>query len=183
MKITQIISPVLIIFLAVIMRLLPHPPNFAPIAAMALFGGAYLNKRYALVIPLIAMIISDYFIGFHNVILFVYGSFFISGLLGLWLRNHKTLANTFMITFASSLLFFIITNFGVWFVGNMYPKTVSGLVTCYTMAIPFFRNTILGDFFYVGLFFGGYEIVRKVLGTVLINTIPASREIPHKKDA
>ncbi len=158
-----LISPFLIIFFAIVLRLIPHAANFAPIAAMALFGGCYLNKRYALVVPLIAMFISDYFLGFHNTMPFVYGSFVIAGVIGLWLKSHKTLFNVIAATFISSLLFFLITNFGVWFVGKLYTKTFDGLIQSYFFAIPFFRNTLLGDLFYVGLFFGSYELILRLI--------------------
>lgn len=164
----HIASPLLIILFAVILRLIPHPPNFVPIAAMALFGGAYLDKRYALIIPIIAMLISDYFLGFHNTMLFVYVSFLLSGFIGLWLRKHKKINNIIAATFCSSLLFFIITNFGVWFVGNLYPKTFAGFIECYIAAIPFFRNTILGDLFYTGFFFGSYELILRYLRSEVV---------------
>lgn len=158
---SSLTSPLLIIFFAVILRLVPHPANFAPIAAMALFGGAYLNKRYALIAPLVAMFVSDIFLGFHNTFAFVYGSFLLTGVIGLWLRNRRTIQNIILASFASSFLFFVITNFGVWLVGNLYPKTIQGLIECYIAAIPFFRNTLIGDLFFVGVFFGGYEVVLR----------------------
>lgn len=169
------VSPLLIVAFALILRLIPHPPNVAPIAAMALFGGAYLDKRYALLVPLIAMLASDFFIGFHSTMPFVYGSFVIIGLIGLWLRNHKTIANTVGATLISSLLFFLITNLGVWLVGGLYPKTLQGLINTYFYAIPFFRNTIVGDLFYVGLFFGAYELVLKIVNRTSVTvTKPVS---------
>ena len=158
----KLISPFLIIFLAVLMRLVPHIPNFAPISAMALFGGVYINKKHALIVPLLAMLVSDFFLGFHKGIPFVYGSFLLIGLIGIWLREHKSLRNILAATFFSSLLFFIITNFGVWLIGEIYPKTFSGLIQCYIFALPFFRNTILGDAFYVGILFGSYELMLKL---------------------
>lgn len=155
----KLISPFLIIVFAVILRLLPHPPNFAPIAAMALFGGAYLDKKYALIVPLLAMLISDLFLGLHQTMVFVYGSFLLTGLIGLWLKKHKSLKNILLATISSSILFFLITNFGVWLVWDFYPKDFYGLIQSYILATPFFRNTILGDLFYTGLFFGSYELL------------------------
>lgn len=162
-KIQNIIAVFSIILFAVLLRLLPHPANFAPIAGMALFGGVYLNKKYALIVPLIAMLVSDFFIGFHSTILFVYGSFLLTGLIGLWIKEHKSVKTVIFGTLISSVLFFIITNFGVWLAGSLYPKTFSGLVQCYFFAIPFFRNTILGDLFYTGVFFGSYELVLRTV--------------------
>lgn len=156
----KVIVPLSIILFAVILRLVPHPPNVAPIAAMALFGGTYLNKKYALIVPLITMFVSDIFLGFHDTMLFVYGSFLLTGLIGTWIKTHKTVSTIIAASLVSSLLFFIITNFGVWLVGNMYPKTILGLLQSYTMAIPFFRNTIVGDLLYAGLFFGSFAIIQ-----------------------
>lgn len=167
MKISHAITPLLIILFALILRLLPHPPNVAPIAAMALFGGAYLNRRYALLVPLVAMFVSDSLIGFHDTMPFVYGSFLLTGAIGISLAKRRTLINVFAAALTSSVLFYIITNFGVWFVGGLYPKTFSGLVTAYFYAIPFFRNTIAGDLFYTGLFFGSYELLLTLLSQKL----------------
>ncbi len=163
LNIKKLISPLLIIFFAVALRLLPHPANVAPIAAMALFGGAYLNKKYALVVPLIAMILSDFFLGFHQSMPFVYVSFLLTGMIGLSLRNRKTATNIIAASITSSILFFLITNFGFWLTHSLYPKTFSGQIEAYINALPFFRNTVLGDLSYTALFFGSYELVRRLL--------------------
>ena len=150
---------------AIILRLLPHLPNFAPIAAMALFGGTYLNKKYALLVPIAAMLISDWFIGFYNpwIMASVYGSFIIIGLIGLWLKNHKTVPNVLGASIFGSIIFFLITNFAVWAVPHsMYPRNLQGLLQSYIMGLPFLKNTLLGDLFYVGALFGLYEIVLLV---------------------
>lgn len=159
----KLINPILFIALAVILRLVPHIPNVAPITAMALFGGVYLNKKYALIIPIIAMMISDIFLGFHNTMIFVYGSFLLVGLIGLYIRNHKHVATILSASLASSILFFVLTNFGVWFMSGMYAKTFQGLMQSYAMGIPFFRNTVLGDLFYVGVLFGSYEFALRIM--------------------
>lgn len=153
----KILYPFLIVLMATLFRLLPHPPNFSPIAAMALFGGAYFNKKYALIFPLVTLFISDIFLGFHSTIPFVYGSFLITGLIGLWLKKHHDFKSILIGTLLSSVLFFLITNFGVWLVGSLYQKNITGLIQSYVMAIPFFRYTIIGDMFYTGIFFGGYQ--------------------------
>ena len=150
------------IIAAVILRLVPHLPNFAPIAALALFGGTYLNKKYALLIPLAAMLISDYFIGFYSpwIMLSVYGSFMMIGLIGLWLKNHKTLPNIIGSSLFGSIIFFLVTNFVVWAVPHsMYPHNLQGLMQSYIMGLPFFKNTLAGDLFYVATMFGLYELV------------------------
>ncbi|HDZ86694.1 hypothetical protein LCGC14_0847940 [marine sediment metagenome] len=146
--------------LAIILRLVPHAPNFAPIAALALFGAVYLNKKYSIILPVAALIISDFFIGFYSwkILASVYISFGLVGLIGLWVRKNKKVATVIGGTLAGSVLFYIVTNFAVWAFTAMYPHTLQGLITCYAVAIPFFRNTLMGDLFYVGLFFGSYEL-------------------------
>lgn len=154
----------LLITLAALSRLMPHPPNFTPVAAIALFGGAYLDKRFALIVPLAAMLVSDWFLGFHSLMPFVYGSLLAIGLIGIWLKAHKTLGWTLAATLSASVLFFVVTNFAVWLMPNsMYPKTTEGLIACYVAAIPFFRNSLMGDLFYVALLFGVYELVARMI--------------------
>jgi len=153
-----------LILLAVFSRLIPHPPNFAPITALALFGGVYLDKRYAFIVPIAAMLISDYFLGFYTGMVWVYASFIAIGFIGLWLRNHRGVLQTVGATLAGSILFFIVTNFGVWISSQVtYPYTLAGLLECYVAAIPFLRNTLLGDVVYVGAMFGVYELARKFI--------------------
>jgi len=164
------ISPLLVILIAVLMRLLPHLPNFTPIAAMALFGGVYLNKKYAFVFPLAAMFVSDIFLGFHPVMPYVYGSFILTGVIGLWLKNHKSAKNIICSSLISSILFFLITNFGVW-VGGWYPHNLNGLMQSYMMGIPFFKNTVLGDFCYTGVFFSCYELAQLLVTRVKISKV------------
>lgn len=153
--------PLLLITFAVLSRLLPHPANFAPISAVALFGAVYLPKKFAFILPLSAMLISDFFIGFYGMeMLFVYGSFLITGAIGLYLKNHKNAFSIVVASFISSILFYLITNFGVWVTpGSMYEANIKGLIQSYVMAIPFFRNTLLGDLSYTGLLFGTYELL------------------------
>jgi hypothetical protein len=155
----KIITPAAFIILAVATRIFPHAPNFTPIAATALFGATYLPKKYAFIIPIAAMFISDYFIGFHSLMPYVYGSFIVSGLIGLWIREHKNVTNIIGATLLSSILFFLVTNFGVWADGA-YARGLDGLIESYVMGIPFFRDTVAGDLFYVTLFFGSYEFVK-----------------------
>ena len=133
------------VLLAVLVRLIPHPPNFTPIIALALFcSTTFKNKLIGLSLPLLAMIISDLYLGFYSISLCVYGSFFLISILGTYWKKIKV-TNVFI----SSLIFFIITNFGVWLMG--YPKTIEGFLLCYTMAIPFYTNTMLSTLFFAGL--------------------------------
>jgi hypothetical protein len=141
--------------LAVLFRLLPHLPNFTPITAIALFGGLYFsNKSMAYLVPLFIMVLSDLFLGFHTISIVVYAAFLLVSFIG----NRTKKPSVFTILL-SSISFFIITNFGVWLIG--YPKTWTGLVECYTLAIPFFRNSLLGDFFYSGVMILGFNYVQK----------------------
>ena len=142
---------------AVVIRLIPHPPNFTPITALALFGSTtFRNKWFGLLLPIIAMWISDLYLGFYSISIWVYSSFFLISLLGLYWKKIQV-KNVFI----SSLIFFIITNFGVWLGG--YPKTIEGFLLCYTMAIPFFINSILGDLFFSYLMKFSFQSVEKKL--------------------
>ncbi len=154
--------PSMLILFGFAMRLLPHAPNFAPIGAIALFGGMYLPKRLAIILPLGAMLLSDSIIGFYSwqIMLSVYGSFALMGFIGLWLRRHKRFLFILGGTLAGSILFYLITNVAVWAFGTMYPHTLAGLMQSYVNALPFFRNTLFGDALYVTLLVGGFEAMR-----------------------
>jgi hypothetical protein len=144
------------------LRVLPHPANFTPIGASALFGGVYLKKRYALILPMAAMIISDFFIGFDSLEsrLVIYGSFLLIGLIGLWIRNHKNIFTIIGGSVMGSVLFYLITNLVWLYPAKMYPHTWAGQIASYTNALPFFRGTLSGDLFYVAMLFGSYEFVK-----------------------
>ena len=134
-------------------RLIPHPPNFTPILATAIFTPYIIKDKWiAMSIPLLAMFIADIFIGFHPYMLWIYGAIGISTLLSYWsMRFNKKYMQLAIMTLVSSILFFIITNFGVWTIWDYYPKTINGLLLCYTMAIPFFQNTLLGTIIYTAI--------------------------------
>lgn len=155
----KFLHPAIFVIAAAALRLVPHLPNFTPIGAMALFGGTYLPKKQAWILPIAAMVVSDFFIGFDSVLsrISVYGSFLIIVVIGLWLRKHKSLGNIIGASLASSILFFLITNAAVW-IGGMYNHSLAGLWQSYLMGIPFFRGTAFGDLFYTGVFFGGWEL-------------------------
>jgi hypothetical protein len=154
----------LMIFGAAFVRLLPHPPNFAPIAAMALFGGAYFSKKWAaFVVPIAAMFITDMIIGFHATMWAVYLSFAIIVVIGMMMVREKKIGNIFFASVISSVSFFVITNFAVWLSSTIYAKTFTGLAACYTAAIPFFHQTLLSDLFFVGVLFGAYHLAKQIL--------------------
>jgi hypothetical protein len=145
------------VFTAALSRLVPHPYNFTPICAMSLFAGAYLaNARLALAIPLLAMLLSDAILGFHGTMPFVYAAFALVALIGIGLQKHRSTLPVLAATLSGSVLFFVITNFGVWAVSGMYSYTWQGLATCYVAAVPFFHYTLLGDLFYVAALFGSF---------------------------
>lgn len=149
------------ILAAALFRLLPHPPNFTPIGALALFGGAALaNRRLALLFPLMAMFLSDLFIGFDKSRLWVYGSIVLITLLGRSLQNRRRPASIAAGSLGASVLFFVVTNFGVWLTSGWYTHTVSEFVRCYAMAVPFFGNMLFGDLVFSGALFGGLAFLE-----------------------
>jgi hypothetical protein len=160
-----------LIVAAALSRIIPHPANVAPITALALFSGAYLDKKTAVLVSLAAMLLSDYFIGFYSGMLWVYGSFFAIGLIGLWLRKHKSPVSIMGASIVGSVMFFVVTNFGVWLGSQVtYQHTLAGLALCYTAAIPFFRNTLIGDLAYVGAMFGAFELAQKMVPALKMQT-------------
>jgi len=161
-KILESLIGVILIFIGVVCRLVPHPPNFTPISAIALFGGVYFSKKLGLILPVLSLLIGDIFLGFYqlSLMLSVYGSFILCVIFGFWLKKHKKWHTILGGSFFCSILFFIITNFSFWAFTPWYPKSVGGLIECYILAIPFFKNTLSGDLFYVMIFFGIYEMVK-----------------------
>jgi Family of unknown function (DUF6580) len=150
------------ILAAALVRLMPHPPNMAPIAAIALFGGAFFSQKWlAFLIPLTALFISDMALGgFYLGMDVVYFSFALIVCIGLWLQKHRTVLPIAGAALASSILFFVVTNFGEWAFSGMYPADFEGLIACYTAALPFFTNTVMGDLFYTALLFGGFALLE-----------------------
>lgn len=149
------------LLLGVVARVVPHPANFAPIAAIAIFGGAKLPRKLAFTLPLVIMIVSDVMLGLHDTIMYTWGSFLLIALLSnVFLRNRENAFTVVGSGIIASVLFFIITNFGVWVQGSLYPSTVEGLIQSYVMAIPFFRNTLAGDIVYTSIFFGAFSLVE-----------------------
>ena len=159
----NLILAAVLILAAAFSRVLPHPANFTPLAAMALVGGAYLDRRFALVIPFAALLLSDAIIGFHSLMPYVYGSFLVTGAIGLLLQNRKRPIAILGASLASSVLFFVVTNFGVWATGSdaIYSRNFAGLLECYTLAIPFFRNTVAGDLVYTAILFGVFHLASR----------------------
>jgi hypothetical protein len=158
----------LFVLAAIVLRLVVHPENVTPVGAMFLFsGGTFRSKRDSLLVPLAALLLSDYAVD-H----FRYGGryawfspytwigFLLVGLLGWTLRKKLTVARVVVTSLAGSVIFFLVSNFGVWMGWKLYSPTFGGLINCYVMALPFFRNSILGDLVYAGLMFGSYAWLR-----------------------
>jgi hypothetical protein len=165
-----------LILLAALSRLIPHPPNFAPIAALALFGGAeFGSKREAFIVPLAAMFLSDLIIGLHFLIPLIYGTFALIVGLGFYLRGRQNFWTITGMSVAGAVLFFVVSNLGVWALGiffPIYPMTLAGLLECYVAAIPFFWNTLLSDLLYAAVLFGGVALAEK-RWPVLAEAVPA----------
>ncbi len=158
-----IIATVLVI-IAAFSRLIIDIPNVSPIMALSLFAGAYfLNKKFAIVIPIAAMLLSDVFLGFHSMIWAVYLSFVFAVLIGYLISRKVSFIKVFFSSLAGSIIFFIITNFAYWLMFNDYTRDMSGLILCYEMAIPFFRNTLLSDMGFSLAIFGSYALAGKLV--------------------
>jgi len=156
-------------------RLLPHPPNFTPLFAMALFGGATFGNRIAaFAVPLAAMFLSDLALGillYGTAIFpsmpFVYASFVLTVLLGFWVRRRRNAPVAVAgAALASSVVFFIVSNFGVWLQGHLYPRTLEGLAACYIAAVPFFRNTLAGNAVFTLVLFGGFALAQRYVAAL-----------------
>ena len=142
--------PIALILILVLARLIPHPPNFTPVVAMAIMSGVFFKNIYlSLGILLISMLLADVFIGFYSNIIFVYLSLLIVTFIFYKISKKINFKNLLFYSFGSSIIFFVISNFGVWALGNPavndipYEKTLEGLIQCYILAIPFFPNTLL----------------------------------------
>jgi hypothetical protein len=147
---------------AAALRLLPHPMNFTPVGALALFGGAsFHSKRVALALPLVSLIAGDIFIGFHPLMPYVYASFLVSVAIGFWLRLNRSVVRIGAGVLAGAIQFFLVTNFALWAASiGAYPKTAAGLVACYIAGIPDFWNSLAGDTFYAAVLFGGLALTE-----------------------
>jgi hypothetical protein len=149
-----------LVVLAILTRVLPHMPNFTAMSAVALFGAAYYDKKImAFLIPLSVMLLTDAAIGFYQGMEWMYITFVLIILAGFFLRTKVTVPRLILLSVVSSLLVFIVSDFGVW-IGSLYPHTWAGFVTCYVAALPFLRNELLGDLFYCGLLFGAFYIAQ-----------------------
>lgn len=131
---------------------------------MALFGGAcFTDKRMAFLVPLIGLFLGDLVLGFYAIMPVVYGCFALTVCLGFWLRHQRNASRVIAASIVGAVMFFILTNLGVWAFDSLYPKTTGGLVDCFVMAVPFFGNTLLGTLFYSLVLFGGLALAESRL--------------------
>ena len=151
----NVIVAFILLLVGIASRIIPHAPNLTAIGAIAILSGSYLPKKYALLLPLVIMLLSDSIVGFHATMPWVYGSYLLIGLITLYLGSK----NLVIMPLIASILFFVITNFGVWASGTMYAKTLSGLLECYTMGIPFFRGTLFGDSIFTLVLYGTFQLL------------------------
>ena len=161
----RFLTIVSLIFTAALLRLIPHAPNFSPIGALALFGGACLNRKYlAYIIPIAAMIVSDLFLPFYGIeVLITYAGFLISIFIGTQLKNNLTWYNVALGSMVSSFAFFLITNFVFFFplsMGPMYTHDMAGVMNSYIAGWPFFQNTFASDLVYNGILFGAFYLLQ-----------------------
>lgn len=158
-----------LVFGAALLRLLPHPPNFTPLGALALFAGArYGRKSLAFVLPIAAMLLSDSILqlttgwGFHATLPVVYLAFVLTVPVGFLIRRKGIGAGSVVGgSIVASSIFFVLTNLAVWATSGMYPLSLSGLVICFVAAIPFFGNTLAGDLFFSGVLFGTFALAER----------------------
>ena len=156
--------PAGLVLAAALSRLIPHPPNFSPVEASALFAGTYLlDRRAAVLVPILAMLLSDFVLGFHALVPVTYGCMALMALAGRWLAGQASVGRIAALGFASATFFFLVSNFFVWLTQGMYPMTFDGMVLCYVEALPFFQNEVAGVACYATLLFGGYALLRAVM--------------------
>ena len=171
------------ILVAALTRVVPHPWNFSPVEAVALFGGAYFASRsLAIIIPLAAMLLSDVLLAVINggaywdyfagaSFWLVYSCIALSTVLAFGMRGKVNGARVLGFSLAGSVLFFLITNFATWLGGSMYPQNAAGLMAAYAAGIPFFKGTLFGTLFYSALLFGGFELLRRRMPALRAQTV------------
>lgn len=168
---TRLITLSLIIFTIAMFRLLPHPPNVSPVAAMALFGGAYFSdRRVAFLVPFLALMLSDLVLGLHDTMIYVYAAFALTVMIGFWVGKNTRITRVATAVVGSSLLFFMITNFGAWVTSGLYPMTAGGLMQAYVAGIPFLQNSMLGNLVFAALLFGGFAALQRKLPALAQNS-------------
>jgi hypothetical protein len=150
-----------LLLVGVLSRVVPHPWNATPVMAIALFGGTHLSRWASIALPLIIVAVSDLVLGWHTTMPFTWGAFALTAMLGWWVRRRLSAGRIATAALTGSVLFFLLTNFGVWLIGGLYPLTAAGLRECYVAAVPFFRGTLVGDLVFTAVFFGAYTLLTR----------------------
>ena len=158
------IFPITLILVLAFSRLIPHPPNFTPIIAMAVMSGFFFRNIYlSLTTLFISMLLADIFIGFYNNMLFVYLSLLLISIIFFKINYKINYKNLLIFAFTGTLIFYLISNFGVWAMGSLYEKNMNGLINCYFLAIPFFKNSIISTIiFSYATFFAKNYMEKKI---------------------
>jgi len=178
----------LLIVAVAALRVLPHPPNFSPVSALALFGGAYLTRpilksfwgrfSLALLLPLASLFLSDLVLGFHGQMASVYASFVLVSLLGFMALERRTPLRIGVSVVSGSLIFFAVTNLTVWAEGALYARTFSGLMASYVAGLPFLENSVLGDLFFSTILFGVWGwLDNRVVSSTHVDSIITLKEV------
>ncbi len=175
----RFLTIVSLIFTAALLRLIPHAPNFSPIGAIALFGGAYLNRKYlAYIIPIAAMVISDMFLPFYGIeVLITYAGFLVSIFIGTKLKNNLTWYNVAFGSMVASFAFYLITNFSFFYpasMGQLYTHDLAGVMNSYIAGWPFFQNTFASDLVYNAILFGGFYLLQVNIPELRTEKVKAS---------
>lgn len=150
-----------ILMTGILFRLVPHEPNFTPVLALALFGGMYLRRPWSVLVPVMMVAVTDFFLGWHATVPWTWGSLLLIAVAASNLRRANSMLAIAGGSIAAAVVFFLVTNFGVWIV--YYPKTMEGLTRCYTLALPFFRNTLISTLLYTTVFVALYELSERLL--------------------
>ena len=151
----KILYPIGVILFLAFSRLIPHPPNFTPIISMALLSGYFFSNIYlSVIILLISIFVSDFFLGFYENMLYVYFSIVLINLIFFKISYKINFKNLYLFSCSAALIFYFISNFSVWATGTLYEKNLAGLINCYYLALPFLKNTLISTLFYsyLGLF-------------------------------
>ncbi len=166
-----------LVLVGVMSRLAPHPANVTPVIAVALFSGAILPRRAAVFVPLVAVILSDWLIGYDPQLPWNWLAVGCVTGIGWALRQRRSVLRVGGAALSGSTLFFLVSNFGVWLAGQLYPLTREGLLSCYLAGLPFYRNMLLGDLLYTGAFFGGYALLQRyALSPATAVSLPPPRD-------
>lgn len=179
---TKLLSIVSLVGVGIVGRLIPHIPNATPITAVTLTASKYVGRLSAILIPIITMLITDAIIGFYDwrILIGVYASFMLISILGIIARKYPKILPTSFVLLSASLFFFLVTNFSVWLFSPWYEKSISGLLYCYTLGLPFLRNMLLGDISYALALFGVFEGI-KILQTREHPTLKSAWEFTPTK--